>query len=202
MSAPPAPLRSPPRRRWLATAGGAALALRAVGAPAFARHGRIEPPEPVPAIAMRLDDGSATTLARLLAGRITALHFMFTGCRSTCPIQAATFARLQDGLGALGDRVRLLSVSVDALGDDPTALARWRTRLSAGPRWRAAVPLAADASALLALAGGDRPWGPDTHATEVLLFDDRSRLAFRTTDLPDAGALAGLLAGLDATARR
>lgn len=202
MSPSTAPLRRPSRRRWLAAAGGAVLALRAADAPAFARHGRVEPPTPVPAIAMRLDDGTTTTLARQLGGRITALHFMFTGCRSTCPIQAATFARLQDQLGTLADRVRLLSVSVDALGDDPAALARWRTKLSAGPRWRAAVPVPADAAALLALAGGDRPWGADTHATEVLLFDDRARLAFRTTDLPDAGALAGLLAGLEATARR
>jgi hypothetical protein len=48
-----------------------------------------------------------------------------------------------------------------------------------------------------AWAGGERPWAADTHATQVLLLDDRARLAFRTTDLPDARDLVELLAGLD-----
>lgn len=165
---------------------------------AFARHGRIEPPEPVPEVSMRLDDGRLVSLPALLRGRTTALHFMFTGCASTCPIQAATFARVQQALASRpSPRAQLLSVSVDALGDDPASLARWRRRLDAGPAWRAAVPVPSDASALLRWAGGDRPWSGDTHATEVLLLDDRARLAFRTTDLPDAAELAALLAGLD-----
>jgi protein SCO1/2 len=188
------------RRRTLvalaALAAGAALPSR--DAAAIGRHGRIEPPEPVPEVALTIDDGRRTTLARQLRGRCTALHFMFTGCSSTCPILGATFARVQELIAPRRtERMQLLSVSVDALGDDAASLERWRRRLSAGPSWRAAVPAAADADRLLRWAGGERRGAADTHATQVLLLDDRARLVFRTTDLPDAGELAGLLVGLD-----
>jgi protein SCO1/2 len=198
---------NPSRRRILAALGTAA-GVAALAAPtardarAIQRHGRIEPPEPVPDVALLRDDGVRTTLARQLQGRITALHFMFTGCASTCPIQGATFAMLQASLAQRpGGRLQLLSVSVDALGDDPAALARWRDRLSAGPRWRAAVPIAAHSQRLLDWAGGDRPAGADSHATQVLLIDDRGRLVFRSIDLPDAGEIASLLVSLEAMRR-
>jgi protein SCO1/2 len=165
---------------------------------AAGRHGRIEPPEAVPDVRLSMDDGRRTTLERQLRGRVTAVHFMFTGCTSTCPIQGATFARLQDLLGSRRtERMQLLSVSVDALGDDPPSLARWRQRLSAASLWRAGVPAPADLDGLLRWAGGERAGSADTHSTAVLLFDDRARLVFRTTDLPDAAALADLLVGLD-----
>jgi protein SCO1/2 len=189
-----------PRRRGLETLGAFALAAALPMRPAAAlgRHGRIEPPEPVPAVGLLLDDGRRTTLEQQLRGRVTALHFMFTGCTSTCPIQGATFARLQELVAARRtERMQLLSVSVDALGDDAASLAQWRRRLSAAPMWRAGVPPVADLERLLRWAGGQRAGSADTHATQVLLFDDRARLVFRTTDLPDAGVLADLLVELD-----
>jgi len=195
----------PIRRRLLHTIGiasAAGVALRPRDAGAFAKHGRIEPPEPIPEATVVRDDGTRLALAQQLRGRLTALHFMFTGCTSTCPIQGATFARLQEQLAPRRlDRLQLLSVSVDALGDDAASLARWRTRLSAGPQWRAAVPVAAHAERLLQWAGGGRPYGADTHATQVLLIDDRPRLVFRSIDLPDAKDIASLLVSLDAITR-
>jgi protein SCO1/2 len=201
-------MMNPSRRRILATLGAAAAGAAAFTAPAardaraIQRHGRIEPPEPVPDVTLLRDDGARTTLARQLQGRVTALHFMFTGCTSTCPIQGATFAMLQASLATRpGGRLQLLSVSVDALGDDPAALARWRDRLSAGPRWRAAVPIAAHSQRLLDWAGGGQAPGADSHATQVLLIDDRGRLVFRSIDLPDPGEIASLLVSLE-TMRR
>jgi protein SCO1/2 len=187
---------------WIATSVGG-LAWPASRSIAAASHGRIEPPEPVPDIALIRDDGSRTTLVRLTQGRTTALHFMFTGCASTCPIQGASFAQLQQILaGSRTPGFQLLSISVDALGDDAASLARWRARLSAGPDWRAAVPTVAHATRLSKWAGGGRPYDADTHSTQVLLIDERSRLAFRTTDLPDATQLAGLLRALQQVASR
>lgn len=198
-------IRMDPRRRRLTAALAAAAAVGSLtGAPAvaFPRHGRIEPPEPVPDVAILRDDGWRTTLATQLRGRLTALHFMFTGCTSTCPIQGATFARVQSMLETPRDeRLQLLSISVDALGDDPATLARWRSRLSARERWRAAVPVREQATRLVDWAGGGRPYGADTHATQVLLVDDRARLVLRSADLPDAAEIAGLLRALAATAR-
>lgn len=187
----------------LAGAGAGALGVfRAGDALAMPRMGRVDPPEPVPDIVVVRDDGVRTTLPQQLRGRVTALHFMFTGCSSTCPIQGATFARLQERLALQrGDRLQLLSVSVDPLGDDPAALERWLRRLSAGPQWRAAVPIPAHGARLLQWAGGPTAYSADTHAQHVLLIDDRARLALRSTDLPDAAQIAALLRALEASPR-
>jgi protein SCO1/2 len=195
----------PDARRRLLQALAATPALAAWPArypQAFARHGRIEPAEPVPELTVLRDDAVRLPLERQLRGRITALHFMFTGCTSTCPIQGATFARVQALLGPQrAERLQLLSMSVDALGDAPASLARWRVALSAGPSWRAAVPIAAHGARLLEWAAAGQGTGADVHATQVLLIDERARLVFRSVDLPDARQVADLLVSLDASSR-
>lgn len=201
-TAPVEPLHRVDRsRRALLRALAAAGAALPLGAVALGRHGRVEPPEPAPDVTLLRDDGARATLPRLLDGRVTALHFMFTGCRATCPIQGAVFARVQSAVGAgAGTRIQLLSISVDPHGDDAASLARWRERLGAGPAWRAAVPIAAHAGRLLDWAGGGQPFAADSHTAQVLLFDPRGRLVMRTTDLPDPAQVAQLLTQLDAMA--
>lgn len=197
---PPGP--APARRRLLRGAAGLAAFGPGVAA-AIGRHGRVEPPDPAPEVALLRDDGARTTLPRMLAGRTTAMHFMFTGCRATCPIQGAVFARVQAEIAPRRlPRVQLLSISVDALGDTPASLARWLKGLSAGDAWRAAVPVPSQADRLLQWAGGNQPFAADSHTAQVLLFDDRARLVMRTTDLPDPAEVVRLLVELDARAGR
>lgn len=191
------------RRRMLPAlaAGAAALALpgslRALGT-----HGRIEPPVPAPDIALLGHDGSRSTLPKQLRGRITAVHFMFTGCTATCPIQGAVFARIQEQIAPRRlARVQLLSVSVDPLGDDPAALSAWLKRLDAGPQWRAAVPVAAQAARLTQWAGGGQPFAYDRHGAQVMLFDESGRLVWRTLDLPEPADVVRLLVAIDASSR-
>lgn len=192
------PLRA--RRRAVAGLAAAAwIAARPRAASAAATHGRIEPPQPAPAIAMLRDDGGSTTLARLLEGRVTAMHFMFTACTSVCPLLGASFARIQEDLAAGGaSRLALLSVSVDALGETPATLQAWRRRMGAGPTWRAAVPRSADADRLTRWAAGAVPFTFDVHSSQVYLFDPAARLVLRSTDLPRPEQIARLLRELDA----
>jgi protein SCO1/2 len=195
----PSPTRSEPARRALLRAVAGLAALGPCAAAAIGRHGRVEPPDPAPEVALLRDDGVRTTLPKMLLGRTTAMHFMFTGCRATCPIQGAVFARVQSDLAPRRlARVQLLSVSVDALGDTPASLARWRANLGAGDAWRAAVPVPAQADRLLTWAGGNQPFAADSHTAQVLLFDDRARLVMRTTDLPDPAEVVRLMVELDA----
>jgi protein SCO1/2 len=65
---------------------------------------------------------------------------MFTGCSTVCPIQGAWFAALQVAMAAEhGTTLRLLSLSIDPLADDPAALSAWLRRFGAGPAWSAAA---------------------------------------------------------------
>ncbi|MEI7445322.1 MAG: SCO family protein [Burkholderiales bacterium] len=192
----------PRRGRRRAVAGLAALSLSGAlprGSLAAATHGRIEPPQPVPEIAMLRDDGVATTLARLLEGRVTAMHFMFTACSSVCPLLGATFGRVHEDLPAgAASRLALLSVSVDALGETPASLQAWRRRMGAGPAWRAAVPRAAEADRLTRWAAGTVPFAFDVHSSQVYVFDPAARLVLRTADLPRPEQISRLLRELAA----
>jgi protein SCO1 len=190
----------PARRRWLA-AGALALAIGRPGsAAAHASVGPVSPREPAPAgLRLSLGTGRPALLPDLLKGHVTAVQLMFTGCSATCPIQGAIFADAQARLASADQRLRLLSISIDPLGDDPPALARWLTRYGALPaRWSAAVPAVRDVEPLLDFLRG-RAVGVDRHTAQAFLFDRQGRLAFRTIDMPPGGELVRLLQALAAS---
>ena len=77
-------------------------------------------------------------------GRVTVMHFVYTGCRTLCTVQSAQTRELQRQLQArgLGGRVRLVTVSFDPQRDSLEVLARYAGRFSAQPdqwsMWRPA----------------------------------------------------------------
>jgi protein SCO1/2 len=118
---------------------------------------------------------------------------MFTGCTATCPIQGAIFADAASQLATAGRELRLLSISIDPLGDDAQALTAWLQRYGAQPqRWGAAVPLVKDVDKLLDFVRG-RASGVDRHTAQAFLFDRHARLAYRTADMPAGGDLVALM---------
>jgi protein SCO1 len=191
---------SPSRRRIMTGACLAAAAAFTRRARAHGVAGVVRPPARPPAAGLTLEDGRATSLPAVLAGRVTALQLIFTRCQATCPLQGALFAR---AARALGDRLtdaRWLSVSIDPAHDTPPLLRSWLARHAAGPRWRAARPAPSDLPPLFDFltgrAGG--AGGADSHSVQVFLFDRTGRLAMRSVDFPpvdtvvrDMSALAG-----------
>ncbi len=201
---------APPLRRrallaWLA----AAPAARAAGTPnardvARSSHfpfGPVVPTRPLAPWPVTTHLGVATELPVLLRGKVTALQLMFTGCSATCPIQGALFAQAQrDLMGALAG-AQFLSVSIDALGDTPAALAAWLKKFSAAPGWLAAVPRVQDVDALverLGSGGEKRPQGPDPHTGQVYVIDRRGELVFRTASMPPPAQIVDALRQVDA----
>ncbi len=179
------------RRRALALALGAVLAPLAARAQ-HANMGPVEPRRAAPGLKLTLHDGRAGALPALLEGRVTAMQLMFTGCSATCPIQGAIFAALQTRLGDRLPTAQLLSVSIDPLGDDAAALAKWRQRFAAGPRWLAGVPDIRNGDTLLDFLDGrpKRATGGDRHTPQVVLFDKRGRLAYRCAEWANAADIA------------
>jgi protein SCO1/2 len=173
----------PSRRTILAS-------IAAFAGPARAHNsaGVVQPPALPPAAQLTLDDGRATRLHDLLAGRITALQLIFTRCRATCPIQGALFGR---AVAALGDRIenaQWLSVSIDPAYDAPPILRAWLARFGAGSRWHAAVPAPADLAPLFDFLNA-RNGGADNHTAQVYFFDRAGRLAMRSIDFPAVDAI-------------
>lgn len=183
------------RRAFL---GGLAALLALPGGEARAHGllGPVAPPQPLPPLTLTLHDGRRLPLATVLRGRLTALQLMFTGCSSVCPVQGAVFAELQATLRrdapARGPALQLLSVSIDALGDDARALARWRTQFGAGGEWWAGVPEVAEVDRLLDTLRG-RATGVDRHSAQVFVVDGAGRLVYRCAELASASSVAQVL---------
>jgi protein SCO1/2 len=187
-------------RRQLCARAAAVCALVGLGAGraraglVAADHGRIDPPVPVPDIPVRrAGDGAAAGLAGLLRGRVTALHLMFTGCSSVCPIQGAIFARVQALLPDQQARgIQLISLSIDPLLDTPRAMRAWLQRFEAREGWLAVAPEPKDLDRVQDLFGQGRN-ALENHTTQVNIIDRQADLVFRTPDLPSAEAIANLL---------
>jgi protein SCO1/2 len=161
-------------------------------APIIRGHGKIDPPVSVPDLALVRYDGASMKLLPLVNGHATAIQLMFTSCMTTCPIQAAIFAKVQAMLPAMQDRgIQLLSLSIDPEDDTPAALSAWRQRFHAGPNWIAASPSLADVPRLQDFfgKGGDS----SDHSTQVHIVDRKGNLVWRTFELPTPQEIASVL---------
>jgi protein SCO1 len=153
--------------------------------------GWVRPRLAPPALTLMASDGATTPLASLLTGSVTALQLMFTGCSTSCPVQGALFASLAARLPASG--FRLLSISVDPLGDSPAALSQWLGRFGRPLHWSAAVPSVPDADRVASFLRGV-PATAGLHTAQVFVADRQGRLCYRTGDAPGVGELTALLA--------
>jgi protein SCO1 len=170
------------------------------GAQAHDFYGRVTPAQAVPPLRVAPVDSPATDLDRLLRGTVTAMQLMFTGCSATCPIQGAMFAEVQRRLTGAAGHLRLLSVSIDPLGDDPKSLRTWLRGFGADPsRWTAALTTTQELDRLLDFLRG-RATGADRHTPQVYLFDRRARLFLRTVDLPSGSSVARMMQDLTESA--
>jgi len=104
------------RARALLAALLAAAAAQAAGDPEL-RAGTFSPPRPAPEFALRGSDGEELTLARF-RGKVVALAFGFTSCRSVCPTTLGVLARARRELGARADGLQVVYVTVDPERDD------------------------------------------------------------------------------------
>lgn len=149
--------------------------------------GPVVPVRALDAWPVRTHAGAAAELPALLRGKVTALQLMFTGCSATCPIQGALFAEAQRRLPAKASGLQFVSLSIDALGDTPPALADWLRRMGAAPGWLAAVPRPGDVDAIvlrLGQGGEAKASAQDPHPGQVYVFDREARLVYRTPGMP------------------
>lgn len=121
-----------------------------------------------------------------LRGRLVLLNFFFLGCGTVCPATTRTLLEAVDGLpAATRADLRLVSISVDPVGDTPAALKRYAQAIGADrPDWRfvATTPAAlARLSVLLDVFGPGGDPSPQGHRGDVALLDRRGHIVQRYT---------------------
>jgi protein SCO1/2 len=88
----------------------------------------------VPPVRLVDQHGAEVDLRALLSSpRPVALDFIFTSCRTICPVLSASLASLHR---EAGPGVDLVSISIDPEFDRPAVLRRYARRFQAGSGWR------------------------------------------------------------------
>ncbi|CDF82027.1 SCO1/SenC/PrrC protein, involved in biogenesis of respiratory and photosynthetic system [Pseudomonas knackmussii B13] len=73
----------------------------------------------------------------LIAGKVVAINFIFTGCSATCPAETARLRQVQKLLGdRVGKDLYFYSISIDPVADTPEVLKAYAERFHVGPGWR------------------------------------------------------------------
>ncbi|MFN0130558.1 MAG: FG-GAP-like repeat-containing protein [Verrucomicrobiales bacterium] len=152
---------------------------------------------PLPDFTFTAEDGEAFGLADL-RGKVWVADFVFTRCASTCPMQTAELATMQELLksGNDADDFRLVTFTVDPEHDTPEVLAAYAARYGADPeRWKFLTASRGEVWSLsangfkLAVAEDAKNAGmPILHSSSFVLVDR-------------GGRVRGIYDGLDADGR-
>lgn len=178
----------------VARAAGLALALSLSAAPAPAPAATAFDDRAVPDVPVVDQAGVARRFVSELAGdRVLVISFMFTTCRTLCPITNGLLAALDDRLAedAVPD-VRIVSVTIDPVTDDVAALGASAEAFGAGPDW---YFVGGDAVSRLTRAFGMQP--ADIAFHDPVIFVGRADLA-RFTPISGFPTPDELLAAIDA----
>lgn len=175
----------------LMTFGAVVLPTLAVGL----RQPELEVYGAMPGFELRDQTGAVVT-EDALRGHVVIANFVFTRCPTVCPLMTMKMRRVQDRTKDAGDRIKLLSFSVDPEHDTPEVLAEYAAGHGADPaRWRfltgdaeAIRRIATDGLMLALEVRGQLSGGvPDVvHAEHFVLLDPELRIRgyYDSSDAP------------------
>lgn len=181
-----------------------ALSARAYGAASAPSDGALPEFWPVPAFSYHDHDGKPIT-ERTLTGHVSVADFIYTTCANVCPMMTARMVVLERRM--TDPSLRFVSFSIDPEHDTAKALAEYRTRWRADPRWA----LVRTDSTLQQFARGMRiaaerqndPNNPILHNSSFFLIDRRGivRGVYDGIDDADLDRLTRDAARLDSSMR-
>lgn len=167
---------NPNRARWslvlLFAAASAAASVRADEAIRL-NAGEFIPPRMAPEFTLPGSDGTPLRLSSF-RGKVVLLGFGFTSCAEVCPITLATLAQARKKLGAQGDELQVVYITVDPERDDAPTLDRYLGLFD--PNFVGGTGTAEQLASVrrdYGIAAERRP-GPDgayTHSSFVYLID-------------------------------
>lgn len=156
------------------------------------------------------DEGGSPFGSAQLQGKVWVANFIFTRCPDVCPVFTRKMATVQERTRSLGDRLHLVSFSVDPEYDTPQVLAKYAGEHHADPRRWSFLTGSAEAIRATVVDGlkstmGRAPDSPSDdlasifHGTHFVLVDSQMRIRgyYRMDDadvldrlVRDASALA------------
>jgi cytochrome oxidase Cu insertion factor (SCO1/SenC/PrrC family) len=82
-------------------------------------------------------EGKKVKFRQLIKGKVVALNFIFTTCKTICPPMGANFAGLKKLMDSRvqSSELVMLTISIDPDTDTPDRLKAWSEKFDAGPGW-------------------------------------------------------------------
>ena len=129
----------------------------------------------------------------LVKGRAVAINFIFTTCKTTCPMLTAAFAAVQEAVGdRFGRDLFLISISLDPENDTALELAAYAQKFGAKPGWTFVTGQPADMAILLKALNASAPVKED-HTAIALIGNGVPNKWLRAYGLNSAPVLAAAL---------
>ncbi|NTV49706.1 MAG: SCO family protein [Geobacteraceae bacterium] len=90
----------------------------------------------IPDIVLVNQDGKKVRLQSLFTGDTPVIvDFIYGTCTTICPVLSAGFVNLQGKLAVTGQKVRLVSITIDPENDTPKIMKEYLKRYRAKPGW-------------------------------------------------------------------
>lgn len=105
----------------------------------------------IPDVPVLTQDGKSVRFySDLVKGNAVAVNFVFTNCKTICPMLGGMFTNLQKQ-SARG--VRMISITIDPTVDTPRRLKEWSAKFHPGPSWTFVTGRPADIDQILKAFG-------------------------------------------------
>jgi len=90
----------------------------------------------IPDIPLINQDGKKVRLTSLLnSDQPVVVNFIYGTCTTICPVLSAGFINLQNKLAVVGQKPRLVSITIDPENDSPLVMKEYLKRYRAKPGW-------------------------------------------------------------------
>lgn len=90
------------------------------------RGGTVDKLLPAPEIGLNISSGKVRQMADY-RGKVVFVTFVYANCPDVCPLIIDNLLNVKSGLGADGDRMAIVAISVDPAGDTPKRIAQFLT---------------------------------------------------------------------------
>jgi protein SCO1/2 len=159
-----------------------------VAAPLYAATQEFKPV--IPDVPVLTQDGKSVRFyTDLVKGNAVAVNFIFTNCKTICPMLGGMFTNLQKE-SARG--VRLISVSIDPTVDTPRRLKEWSAKFHPGSSWTFVTGRQEDIDQILK-AFGTYTSRPQDHLPVTIVGSDATGLWTRNYGFLSGPELASVV---------
>ncbi len=155
-------------------------------APASSTKAKPRPMLSIPDVKVLDQDGRRLNFyTDLVKDKVVVINFVFTSCKTFCPMLGARFSKLQTLLGErLGKDVFLISVSTDPETDSPERLKAWGEQFKAKAGWTLITGEKEEIEGLLQVLTGDG-LNKNLHAPLLAIVNDTKKTHRRAYGLED-----------------